>query len=309
MPKPSKMYMKSLDELITGAKNNIETKKIVIASAEDEFVLQAIRDFQKFGNIEPVLIGDKNKIRQILESSKIKFPRYEVYSADNELESAQLAVEFIKTGKGDMLMKGLLPTKVFIKEILNKKTGINTSGYFSHVGLFESPFYPKLFGLSDAAINIVPDVETKKYITRNAVEAFHKLGITMPKVALLAPIEKVNSKMQSTLDAAKLVEIHTSEPIADCTLEGPLALDIAISATAAEHKGFKSKIAGQVDILIVPEITSGNVFYKSLTYLGNAKAAGILLGADAPVVLSSRTDSPESKLYSLALAYKMCNRK
>ena len=301
------MEMKKLSELLSIAKKKNHVLKLVIATAEDEYVLKAIAEFCKFGLMKPILVGNKSKITQILEKEEISLPSIEIVTANTEIESAKLSVEIVKTGKGDILMKGLLPTKTFIKEILNKKTGINTSGYFSHLGLFESPFYPKLFGLSDAAINILPDIETKKFIIKNAVEAYHKLGIAVPKVALLAPIEKINPRMQSTLDAAALVKIHKSEKIAECDIEGPLALDIAISQTAAEHKGISSKIAGHSDILIVPEITSGNVFYKSLTYLGNAKAAGILLGANAPVVVTSRSDSSESKLYSLALAYNLCN--
>jgi len=303
------MEMKKLNELLTSAKKNNQVLKIVIATAEDEYVLKAIAEFCKSGLMKPILVGNKNKITQILEEKKIDLPSNEIFSVNGEVESAKFSVEMVKTGKGDILMKGLLPTKTFIKEILHKRTGISTSGYFSHLGLFESPYYHKLFGLTDAAINISPDIETKKFIIKNAVEAYHKLGIAVPKVALLAPIEKINSRMQSTVDAAELVKIHESEKITECDIEGPLALDIAISQAAAEHKGISSKIAGHADILIVPEITSGNVFYKSLTYLGNAKAAGILLGADAPVVLTSRADSSESKLYSLALAYNLCNPK
>ncbi len=303
------MEMKKLSELLTTGKKYNQVLKIVIASAEDEFVLTAIAEFCKSGLIEPILVGNKSKITQIIEEKKIDLPKNEIISVNTEVESAKLSVEIVKTGKGDILMKGLLPTKTFIKEILNKITGINSSGYFSHMGLFESPYYHKLFGLSDAAINILPDIETKKFIIKNAVEAYHKLGIAVPKVALLAPIEKINPRMQSTLDAAKLVKIHESEKIAECDIEGPLALDIAISKAAAEHKGISSKIAGHADILIVPEITTGNVFYKSLTYLGDAKAAGILLGADSPVIVTSRADSSESKLYSLALAYNLCNPK
>lgn len=301
--------MKKLNELITIAKSKNQRKKIVIASAEEEFVLKAIAEFYKLGLAEPILVGNKNKISEIIKKKKIDLPYNNIYPAESDIESARISVALVKEGKGDILMKGLLSTKIFIKEILNKSTGFNTSGYFSQLGLFESPFYPKLFGLTDAGINIAPDIETKKHIIKNAVEAFHKLGVKIPKVALLAPIEKVNPRMQSTVDAAKLIEMHNTEKIAECILEGPLALDIAISDIAANHKVVNSKVAGHVDILVVPEITSGNVFYKSLTYLGNAKAAGILLGADVPVVLTSRADSSESKFYSLALAYSLSNCK
>ncbi|MBN2523011.1 MAG: bifunctional enoyl-CoA hydratase/phosphate acetyltransferase [Bacteroidales bacterium] len=301
--------MKTLNELLHIVQNKKERKKIVVASAADELVLKAISEFQKFGLIEPILVGKKNEISRILDEYKIALDNYNICSAEDDVESAKISVEIVRKEKGDMLMKGLLSTKIFIKEILNKKTGINTSGYFSHVGIFESPYYHKLFGLTDAAINIAPDLATKKHIIINAVQTFHNLGIAKPKVALLAPIERINPKMQSTIDAAQLVKMQKSEKFTECEIEGPLALDIAISETAAKHKGVNSRIAGNVDILVVPEISSGNVFYKSLTYLGNAKAAGVLIGAAAPVVLTSRTDSPESKLYSLAFAYNQCNRK
>jgi len=299
--------MKKLSELLQAAKKQNKKLKIVIASAQDDYVLKAVSEFCKTGLMVPILVGNKKAISEIIETHNIELPASEIFSANDEVESAKLSVEIVKSGKGDILMKGLLPTKTFIKEILNKRTGINTSGYFSHLGVFESPFYHKLFGVTDAAINILPDLETKKFIVKNAVEAYHKLGVSNPKVALLAPIEKINQKMQSTVDAAELVKQHHAEKLAACEIEGPLALDLAISKQAADHKGIISNIAGETDILIVPEITSGNVLYKSLTYLGNAKAAGILLGAEAPVVLTSRADSSESKLYSLALAYNLCN--
>ncbi|MGD2035517.1 MAG: bifunctional enoyl-CoA hydratase/phosphate acetyltransferase [Bacteroidales bacterium] len=302
------MQIKTLEELIIEVKKNKSKKNIVIASAADEFVLQAVSDFQKISRLNAILVGNGDEITRTMTDHGITLREYEIYPAENDVESAKASVQLIREGKGDMLMKGLLSTKTFIKEILNKRTGINKSGYFSHVGIFESPNYTKLFGITDAAINITPDLETKKHIIKNAVRVFLKLGIDMPKVALLAPIEKVNPKMQSTVDAAKLVEIHRSEPIEQCEIEGPMALDIAISAVAAEHKGVDSKIAGKVDILVVPEITSGNVLYKSLTYMGDARAAGILIGADVPVVLTSRTDLPESKLYSLALGNNLCKR-
>lgn len=299
--------MKSLHELITLAQSKKKTRNIVIASAEDEYILQAIAKIYNLGLLNPILVGDKTKITEIINRKNLKIPLNELYHVTSELESAQLSVDFVRQGKADMIMKGLLPTKIFIKAILNKETGITSTGSLSHIGLFESPYYPKLFGLTDAAININPDIKIKIEIIRNAVNAFHSLGISHPKVALLAPIEKINPKMKSTVDAAEIIQIHKKEPIAECCLEGPLALDIAIAAEAAQHKGIQSEVAGYADILVVPEITVGNVLYKSLTYLGGATAAGILIGADAPVVLTSRTDSEESKLFSIALAYNLSN--
>lgn len=301
--------MKSLHELITSAQNKKIKKRIVVASAEDEYLLPALSKLYNLGILEPILIGNKDLIIQYIRQNKLSIPMEDIYPAHSEEESVRFSVEFIREGKADILMKGLLPTKIFIKEILNKERGIRGERSLSHVGLFESPFYSKLFGVTDAAINITPDVTIKKHIIQNAVKVFHALGIDYPKVVLLAPIEKINPKMQSTVDAAEIVEEHNRKPIANCIIEGPLALDIAISGLAADHKGIQSKIAGDADILVVPEITVGNVFYKSLTYLGGAKAAGMLIGAKAPVVLSSRSDSEESKLYSMALAYNFCTTK
>jgi phosphate butyryltransferase len=299
--------MKNLNDLITIAQSRNKKKKIVVASAEDEFSLKAISELYGLGLLTPIFVGDKEKISEIIGRKQLDLPTDEIYHANDEFESARLSVEIIRTGNADIIMKGLLPTKIFIKAILNKETGITAEGSLSHMGLFESPFYPKLFGLTDAAINITPDIRIKKNIIQNAVKTFHALGVSYPNVALLAPIEKINPKMQATVDAAKLVEMHNEEPIAVCLLEGPLALDVAISEFAARHKCIDSKMAGFIDILVVPEITVGNVFYKSLTYLGGAIAAGILIGAKAPVVLSSRTDSEVNKLYSIALAYNLSN--
>jgi phosphate butyryltransferase len=301
------MQLKKLSDLFSIAKNKQQKKKLVLAAAEDEFSLQAISALNKLGLIEPILIGKPKKISQIIEEEKIDLSDYEIHSAKTEKESARISVEYIKTGKADILMKGLVSTRTILKEILNKKTGINTHGHYSHLGLFESPYYPKLLGISDAAINISPNISDKKQIIVNAVDSFHRLGIEYPKVALLAAIEKINPRMQATVDAAKLVKMNEKELFANCILEGPLALDLALSGIAAEHKGVKSNIAGDVDILIVPEITSGNILYKSLTYLGGAIAAGVLTGTEVPVVLASRSDSEESKIYSIALAHGICN--
>jgi phosphate butyryltransferase len=301
------MQLKKLSDLITIAIEKNQKKKLVLASAEDDISLRAISVLNKLGLIDPILIGNPDEISRIIEKEKIELINYEICSATGEKESAKISVEYIKTGKAEILMKGLLSTRVFIKEMLNKYTGITTHGRYSHIGLFESPYYPKLFGVSDAAINIAPDLAAKKLIIINAVKSFHTLGVASPKVALLTAIEKINPNMQATVDAAELVEMNKREPFVRCTLEGPLALDVAISEVAAKHKGIRSEIAGKVDILIVPEITSGNVLYKSLTYLGGAKAAGVLIGTEVPVVLSSRSDSEESKIYSIALAHSICN--
>ena len=301
------MQLNRLSDLIGIAKHKKQKKKLVLAAAEDDFSLRAISELNRLGLIDPILIGNPEKISQTIEEGKIELSNVEIHAAKGEKESAKISVEYIKTGKADILMKGLVSTRIILKEILNKKSGITTHGHYSHIGLFQSPYYPKLFGLSDAAINISPDISDKKHILINAVTAFQKLGIIKPKVALLAAIEKINPNMQATIDAAKLVEMNEKEQFVNCILEGPLALDLAISKLAAEHKGVVSNVAGDADILIVPEIASGNVLYKSLTYLGGAIAAGVLTGTEVPVVLASRSDSEESKIYSIALAHSICD--
>jgi phosphate butyryltransferase len=301
------MQLRKLHDLFDIARDKKQKRKLVLAAAEDDYSLKAIAELNKLGLVDPVLIGNTQKIKQVIEEEKIVLKDYEIYSASDDKDAAKMSVEFIKTGKADILMKGLLSTRTFLKEILNKSTGITTQGYYSHVGLFESSFYPKLFGVSDAAINIAPDIHIKKQIIVNAVDSFHRLGIENPKVALLAAIEKINPNMQATVDAAELTKMHAKNPIAECIIEGPLALDLAVSIAAAEHKGVESQIAGDTDILIVPEITTGNVLYKSLTYLGGATAAGVLTGTEVPVVIASRSDSEESKIYSIALAHCLCN--
>ena len=299
--------MKKLSDLISIAQSKNRKKKLVLAAAEEEFSLRAVSDLNKLGLIDPILVGNAEKIRQAIDKEKIELENCEILAAESEQDAARISVEYIKTGKADILMKGLVSTRIFLKEILNKETGITTHGHYSHIGLFESPYYPKLFGLSDAAININPDISDKRHIIINAVESFHKLGVKTPKVALLAAIEKINPNMKATVDAAKLAEMNRQKPFADCILEGPLALDVAVSENAAEHKGIESEVAGDADILIVPDIASGNVLYKSLTYLGGAIAAGVLTGTEVPVVLASRTDSEESKIYSIALAHSICH--
>jgi len=295
--------MKTLKEICLHAGTLTKKKRIVIASADDELVLKAVSDFIYPDLLLPVLIGDKVKIREVMEKYRIRFKvAEEIHHVRSVEEAAKLSVEMARKGQADILMKGLLPTKTFLKEILNRQTGITANEILSHIGIFESPFYKKLIGLTDAAINISPDVRVKKEIVRNAVNVFKTLGVLTPKVALLAAIERINPKMQATIDAAELIELNRKEHFADCILEGPVALDVAVSADAAEHKGIKSSIAGSVDILVVPDIGVGNVLYKSLTYLGGAKAAGILIGSSVPVVLTSRSDSEESKQYSIALA-------
>lgn len=297
----------SLNDFIERASNKTNKKRIVVAAAEDKYVLEAIQKIEKLGCITPIFVGDGPKIRRLTHELSFQVPEEAIIHCTSFEESAETSVELIRDGNADILMKGLLPTRTYIRAIVDKNNGINHSKTLSHLAVFESPYYHKLLGVSDAAMNIDPDLEMKTEIIKNAVGAFLKLGISEPKVALLAAVEKVNPKIPSTHDANVLVKEHHKSSLCKCTLEGPLALDLAVSAAAAEHKNMKSTVSGDADILIAPDLNSGNILYKSLTYLGNARAASILLGAAVPVILTSRADSPETKYYSIALAVSLCN--
>lgn len=199
-------------------------------------------------------------------------------------------------------MKGMIPTGVLMKAVLDKGNGLMSGSLLSHIAFFESPYYHKLICITDAALNIAPDLQEKAGIINNAVNALHRLGIALPKVGILAAVETVNPKMEATTHAAMLVAMQKRNQIRGCLIDGPLALDNAVSAEAAHHKGIESDVAGDADILLAPDITSGNILYKSLIFLGGAVTAAMIVGASVPVVLTSRSDSDKSKFLSIALA-------
>jgi phosphate butyryltransferase len=202
-------------------------------------------------------------------------------------------------------MKGMVTTGMLMKAVLDKGNGLMLGSLLSHIAFFESPYYHKLICVTDAALNIAPDLQEKAGIINNAVNALHRLGIALPKVGILAAVETVNPKMEATVHAAMLVAMQKRNQIRGCLIDGPLALDNAISAEAAHHKGIVSEVAGDADILLAPEITSGNILYKSLIFLGGAVTAAMVVGASVPVVLTSRSDSDKSKFLYIALAAAM----
>ncbi|MFO8064212.1 MAG: bifunctional enoyl-CoA hydratase/phosphate acetyltransferase, partial [Spirochaetia bacterium] len=217
-------------------------------------------------------------------------------------EASMLAVKAVSNGDAQVLMKGLVDTSVFMKQALNSEYGLRAGGILSHVAVFSVPGYPRLLLGTDSAINIAPDLEQKRQIIENACGFAHAIGIPTPKIALLCAKEKVDPKMPCTEDAARLVEMNESGRISGCTVGGPFALDNAVSLEAAKHKGIVHPVAGRADVLVSPDIEAGNILYKSLVFLGGAKSAAIVVGARAPIVLTSRADSSETKLNSIALA-------
>ena len=212
------------------------------------------------------------------------------------------AAKLVSDKKADILMKGLVDTSVVLKAVLNKELSLRTGNPISHAAVVEIPGYDRLMFVTDAAMNISPDLNAKAAIIRNTVKLANALYIDMPKVGVVCAKEKVDEKMPATLDAQSLVEMNRSGEIDGCIVGGPFALDNAVSEEAAHHKGIKDPIAGKCDILLMPDIEAGNVLYKAISYFSKSKIAGIILGASKPIVLTSRADSEETKMYSIALA-------
>ncbi len=295
------MELKSLDSFIEIARSK-PRRKIAVAAAEDEPVLLAVTNARKEGIVDPILVGDPTGIKSIADRLGIDISGIEIEEELNPSVSAVKAVKLVKEGRAQVIMKGLVGTADFLKAVLSKENGLRKGQMLSHIGFFDPPAYHKLIGITDAAQNIAPDFSEKVSILQNAVDLYHRLGVDCPKIAALAAVENVNIKMEATIHAAMLVQMNRRNQIKGCIIDGPLALDNAISKEAAHHKGIESEVAGDADLLFVPAIEAGNVLYKSLTYFGHSSVAAIILGAAAPIVLTSRADSDRSKLSSIALA-------
>ncbi len=276
-------------------------KKVSVAAAEDIDVLGAVKEATEKGIAEPILVGDEKKIREIAKELNFDLLNIEVINEKDGEKACRKAVSLVSSGQAEVLMKGLIDTAVIMKQVLDKEIGLRTGKLISHVVVFNVPTYHKVLFVTDAAMNIAPSLDQKKEIIDNAVELAHSLDIEEPKVAIIGAREKVSNKMEATVHAKELENMNKRGEILGCVVEGPFALDNAISKEAAIHKGVESDMAGDVDILLVPNIEAGNVLYKSLTYFSKAKSAGIIAGTKAPIVLTSRTDTREAKLYSIAL--------
>ncbi|MGG0155220.1 phosphate butyryltransferase [Bacillus mycoides] len=278
-------------------------KTVAVAVAEDHEVIEAVAKAIKLQLAQFRLYGNQDKIIGMLQEHGLQTSEHiEVIAAASSAEAAELSVKSVSNGEADVLMKGNIPTANILKAVLNKEWGLRKDSVLSHVAAFEVPNYDRLIFVTDAAMNIAPDVTQKAAIIQNTVEVAQAIGIDLPKVAPIAAVEVVNPAMQATIDAAMLTQMNRRGQIKNCVVDGPLALDNAVSQIAAEHKGIVSDVAGKADILLVPTIEAGNVLYKSLVYFANAKVGAMIAGAKAPIVLTSRADSAETKVYSLALA-------
>lgn len=296
--------LKTFKEVLEKAKEH-GPKKMSVASAQAEDVLRAVETARKEGLTESILVGDKKEIVQIAEKMGINLANYEIIDKPDKTETAKFAVELVRNKKASILMKGMMGTARILKAILDKDVGLRTNRMLSHAYVLEVKGYDRIITITDGAMNISPDLNQKAQILQNAIYFCHSLGIEKPKVAVLAALELVNPDMPATIDAACLAKMSERGQIVGGIVDGPLAFDNAISKEAALHKGIESPVSGEVDILLAPDIEAANIFAKGLVYLAKAQPAGLLLGAKAPVVLVSRSDSAESKLYSIALGVLM----
>lgn len=296
---------KSLQQLVDKAKV-LGAVRVAIAAGAQDLVIETVREAEHLGLIEPVLFGDPDAIRRCAAEEQWEIREDWIVPAVSDADAAAQAVGLVRDGKADVVMKGHLHTDVLMHALLDKDHGLRLPGRrVSHVFVVEVPSHPKLLGVTDAAINIAPDLNAKADILQNAVELFTFMGVARPKVAVLSAVETVNPAIVSTLDAACLTLMARRNQIHGAIVDGPLAFDNAVSAAAAREKGIVSDVAGDADILLVPDLVSGNILAKDLGYLGGAVSAGVVVGLAAPVVLTSRADSPAARLGSIALAALM----
>jgi phosphate butyryltransferase len=275
--------------------------RFVVAQAADATILEALSEARKAGFCRPVLVGSGNEIRKAAQECGVSVDGWEIVEVPGAAEAAGEAVRIVVRGDGDIIVKGLLPSADLLHAVLNKTSGLTMGRTLSHVGVFHIPGAQRLYFVTDAGLTISPDLRQKVDIVQNAVDVAHRLGVSQPVVALLCAIETVNPDMPATIDAASLAKMAERGAIRGARVEGPLALDNAVSVEAARHKGITSDLAGRADILVVPNIEAGNILYKALIFFAKAEDAGIVMGARCPIVLPSRSDSARNKLYSLAL--------
>lgn len=295
------MVLKNLNELNRLVQGG-PRKKLALAAAQDQHALGAVLKAWKENIIEPVLVGDKHAIKSICESNNFDVNGATIVHEPDPDKAVELAVRMVSSKKADVLMKGKIGTSTLLKAVLNNEWGLRTGNLLSHFALFEVETYHKVIAVTDVAMNIAPNLQEKIAILNNSVACLNRLGYEMPKVAVLGAVEMVNENMEATLDAALLSKMNQRDQIRNCIIDGPLAFDNAVSLESARHKGIRSEVAGDTDLLLMPDIEVGNVLYKSLVFFAKADVASIILGAAVPIVLTSRSDSEKAKFDSILLA-------
>jgi phosphate butyryltransferase len=295
------MVLKNLNDL----KRLVEggpRRKLVLAAAQDQHALGAIIKAWQDNIIEPILVGDKKEIEEICKSNNYDITGVRIVDEPNTEKSVEVAVKMVSSKQADILMKGKIGSATLLRCVLNKEWGLRSGNLLSHFALFEVATYKKVIAVTDVAMNIAPSLHDKIAIVNNSVDCLNRLGYKNPKVAVLGAVEMVNENMKATLDAALLSKMNQRDQIKNCIIDGPLAFDNAVSLESAQLKGIKSEVAGDTDLLLMPDIEVGNVLYKSLVFFANAKVASIILGAAVPIVLTSRSDSEQAKFDSILLA-------
>ena len=299
--------IRNFDEMLSIVKNN-KTMRLAVAAAQDRDVIEAVVSAAKLNLAEPILVGDKVAIKSILKDIDAPYD-FKIVNEPDVVESAKTAVSLVRNGEADFLMKGLLQTADIMRAVLDKENGLRTDSLISHVMVYQVPSYNKLLFLTDGGINVAPSLEQKVKILENAITVCKAMGLDRIYTAVLAGAETVNPKIPATVDAEALANMKDKWEAMNTVVEGPVALDLAISEQACQHKGYKGEGGGKADILLVPYYEVGNALGKSLTYFANAKSAGIIMGAKVPIVLVSRADTSESKLLSIALGSIIANYK
>lgn len=294
--------MNDLKRLVEGGPR----KKLVLAAAEDQHSLGAVVRAWKDNIVDPILVGDEEGINNICILNNYDISGIRIINEPDAMKSVETAVKMASSKQADILMKGKIGSASLLRCVLNKEWGLRTGNLLSHFALFEVDTYQKVIAVTDVAMNIAPTLHDKIAIVNNSVECLNRLGYKMPKVAVLGAVEMVNENMKATLDAALLSKMNQRDQIKNCIIDGPLAFDNAVSLESAQLKGIKSEVAGDTDLLLMPDIEVGNVLYKSLVFFAKAKVASIILGAMVPIVLTSRSDSEQAKFDSILLAAAAC---
>jgi len=295
------MVLKSLSDLkaiVAGA----PMRKLILAAAQDQHSLSAVVRAWKDKIIEPILVGDKESIQNICSANNYDIEGVRIIHEPDTEMAVEMSVRMVNNKQADVLMRGKIGTSTLLKHVLNKEWGLRTGNLLSHFALFEVETYHKVIAVTDVAMNIAPNLKDKISIINNSVNCLIKLGYNIPKVAVLGAVEMVNESMEATLDAALLSKMNQRDQIRNCIIDGPLAFDNAVSLESARLKGIRSEVAGDTDLLLMPDIEVGNVLYKSLVFFARAKVAAVILGARVPIVLTSRSDSEQAKYDSILLA-------
>ncbi|MCL1982957.1 MAG: bifunctional enoyl-CoA hydratase/phosphate acetyltransferase [Clostridiales bacterium] len=294
--------IRNFDELIEKIYSGGAKKTVAVVAAHEEHTLEAVDLACKNNIADPILIGDGEKIRELIDAHGFQLKDAEILEEKDDSEAAKAAVAMVKNGNADFLMKGRLQTADLLREVVNKERGLHTGSVMSHFGIFELPNYHKLLVLTDAGMLPCPDANEKAQIIANAVKVLRDLGYECPKVAALAAAELVNKKMQESIDADLLKKMNQDGRLTGCIVEGPISFDLMFSAESAKIKGYESPVTGDADILLMPNMTSGNILAKAFQYVGGAKMAGMIVGAKVPIVLVSRGSAAQEKYLSMVLS-------